>query len=184
MGPLRHDPRGGRRVSEAAPLGAVRRSHFLAGFLTLVLTGALDQIHKWWMIEVYRIGEKGRVRVTPFLDLVYVQNKGISYSLLDGLGQGPLIAVAVLAMLALLVWIARAENRPLAVSLGLIAGGAVGNAVDRVRLGGVADFFLFYIKDVFSWYVFNLADVAIVAGVVGLLYEYWSENRKNAGKST
>jgi signal peptidase II len=170
-------------VTEAAPLGGARRSHLLAGLLALALAAAIDQAHKWWMIEIYRIGERGRVQLTPFFDLVYVQNKGISYSLLDGLGQGPLIAVAVAAMLALIVWMARAENRLLAVSLGLVAGGAVGNAIDRLRLGGVADFFLFYIKDVFSWYVFNLADVAIVAGVVGLLYDYLRENRKNAGKS-
>jgi signal peptidase II len=171
-------------MTEAAPATQVNRSNFATGMVALVLTAAIDQLHKWWMIEVYRIGEKGRVRLAPFFDLVYVQNKGISYSLLDGLGQGPLIAIAAVALVALLAWIARAETRILAVSLGLVAGGAVGNAIDRVRLGGVADFFLFYIKDVFSWYVFNLADVAIVAGVLGLIYDYWRENRKIAGKST
>ena len=170
-------------MTEAASVAEAKRSYVVPGLLALVLTALVDQLHKWWMIEVYRIGEKGRVRLAPFFDLVYVQNKGISYSLLDGLGQGPLIAIAAIALVALVVWIARAETWLLAVSLGLVAGGAVGNAIDRIRLGGVADFFLFYIKDVFSWYVFNLADVAIVAGVVGLLYDYWCENRKNAGKS-
>lgn len=168
---------------ETAPRALGQRSFLGPGLVALALTAGIDQLHKWWMLEVYRICERCRVQVAPFFDLTYVRNKGISYSLLDGLGQGPLIAIAAVALLALVVWIARAETWILAVSLGLIAGGAVGNAVDRVRLGGVADFFLFYIKDVFSWYVFNLADVAIVAGVLGLLYDYWRENRKNAGKS-
>lgn len=58
----------------------------------------------------------------------------------------------------------------MAISLGLIIGGAIGNAIDRLRLGGVADFFSFHAYG-FHWYVFNIADVAIVAGVLGLLYE-------------
>lgn len=171
-------------MTDASPIADAKRSFLIPGLVALVLTALVDQIHKWWMIEIYRIGEKGRVRLTPFFDLVYVQNKGISYSLLDGLGQGPLIAVAAIALIALLIWIAKAESLLLSLSLGLVAGGALGNAIDRLRLGGVADFFLFYIKDVFSWYVFNLADVAIVAGVLGLLYDYLRENRKNAGKSS
>ena len=170
-------------MSNATPLEQSRRSHLAPGLVVLVLTAAIDQIHKWWMLEVFRITEADRIRVAPFFDIVYRSNKGISYGLFEGLGQGPLIAIAVVALVALLVWIARAETWILSASLGLVAGGAVGNAIDRVRLGGVADFFLFYIKDVFSWYVFNLADVAIVAGVLGLLYDFWCENRKNAGKS-
>ncbi len=72
------------------------------------------------------------------------------------------------------IWLARASSRLTAVALGLIIGGAVGNAIDRFAYGAVADFVLFHITTgnfSFNWYVFNLADVAIVAGVVGLLYE-------------
>jgi signal peptidase II len=72
------------------------------------------------------------------------------------------------------VWLARAGSRLSAVALGLIIGGAIGNALDRLIHGAVMDFVLFHITTAswtFNWYVFNLADVAIVAGVVGLLYE-------------
>jgi signal peptidase II len=72
------------------------------------------------------------------------------------------------------VWLARASDRLTALSLGLIIGGAIGNGIDRLAYGWVADFVYFHINTAnwrFSWYVFNLADVAIVAGVIGLLYE-------------
>jgi signal peptidase II len=85
-----------------------------------------------------------------------------------------LVAIAVVATLALGVWLWRAESRLTAASLGLIIGGAVGNAIDRAAYGAVADFVHFHITTAsfsFSWYVFNLADAAIVAGVAGLLYE-------------
>ena len=72
------------------------------------------------------------------------------------------------------VWLARAQDRLIALSLGLIIGGAIGNAIDRLAYGWVADFVFFHISTAnwrFDWYVFNLADVAIVAGVIGLLYD-------------
>ena len=78
-------------------------------------------------------------------------------------------------------WLSRAENRLTALSLGLIVGGALGNAIDRVILGGVADFFSLHAFG-FYWYVFNLADVGIVAGVAGLLYDSFLTSRKDAAK--
>ena len=156
--------------------------------LALAIAGAtatLDQAHKWWTILVFHIEEKGRVAVLPFLDIVYVKNTGISYSLLqmDGqLGQYVLAAFALLASIGLWIWIARAaENRLMAASLALILGGAIGNGIDRVTLGGVADFFLAHAFG-YTWYVFNLADVAIVAGVIGLLYDSLVSSRKDATK--
>lgn len=71
----------------------------------------------------------------------------------------------------------------MAVSLGLIIGGAVGNGIDRVLLGGVADFFLLHAFG-YSWYVFNIADVAIVAGVAGLLYDSMIASRNDDIKSS
>src|SRR5262245_36372007 len=104
-----------------------------------------DQAHKWWMLEVYRIQDRGRVAVTPFLDLVYVKNLGISYGLLaqhGSLAQWLLAGFAALAAIGLTWWLAvGASGRLWAVSLGLLIGGAIGNAIDRLRLGGVADFF-------------------------------------------
>ena len=73
-------------------------------------------------------------------------------------------------MLVLWIWLVRSQSWIMVLSLGLIIGGAVGNAIDRVAYGAVADFFRFHVGDL-SWYVFNLADVAIVAGVALLLLE-------------
>jgi signal peptidase II len=153
------------------------------GLSIAATTLAIDQAHKWWMMAVYRIEDKGRVTVTPFLDLVFVKNLGISYGIGAGtLGQAALAAFAVLAALALAVWLARgATNRLMAMSLGVVIGGALGNAIDRLYLGGVADFFLLHAFG-YSWYVFNIADVAIVAGVAGLLYDSLRANRADAAK--
>ena len=85
-----------------------------------------------------------------------------------------LLAVKAAAVLLLWVWLAHARDRLSALALGLIVGGALGNAIDRLAYGWVADFVHFHITAEtwrFSWYVFNLADVAIVAGVIGLLYD-------------
>jgi signal peptidase II len=105
--------------------------------------------------------------------LVFVKNTGVSYGLFlqnSRQGQWILAAFAGVAVLAMAVWLARGvTTRLVAASLGLIIGGAVSNAIDRVVLGGVADFFSLHAFG-FYWYVFNIADVAIVAGVLGLLY--------------
>jgi signal peptidase II len=153
------------------------------GLSIAAATLAIDQAHKWWMMIVYRIQDKGRVTVTPFLDLVFVKNLGISYGIGAGsIGQATLAVFALLAALALAVWLARgAHNRLMAGSLGMIIGGAVGNAIDRLHLGGVADFFLLHARG-YSWYVFNIADVAIVAGVLGLLYDSFRSSRDGAAK--
>lgn len=146
-------------------------------------TLVLDQANKWWMLYVYQIQEKGRVTVTSFLDLIFVKNTGISYSLFDMDSYTWQIALAIfagLASLAMWVWLARAgTGRLMAWSLGLIIGGAIGNAIDRLLIGGVADFYSLHAFG-FYWYVFNIADVAIVAGVAGLLYESVLEYRNDA----
>jgi signal peptidase II len=141
------------------------------GIATLVLLA--DQLHKAWMLYVYDIGAKGTVTLTPFFDLVLVWNQGVSYGLLaqrTELGRWGLILFAFAAAIALVVWLARFTSPLAAAAIGLIIGGAVGNAVDRILYGAVADFFSLHAFG-FEWYVFNIADTAIVAGVVGLLYE-------------
>ena len=126
------------------------------------------------MLHIYDIESKGRVTVTPFLDLVFVKNIGISYSLFNQntqTGQYILTAFAVVASTALWLWLNRSAKTALvACSLALIIGGALGNAIDRLMIGGVADFFSMHAYG-FYWYVFNIADMAIVAGVAGLLYD-------------
>jgi signal peptidase II len=137
----------------------------------------LDQATKLYLLFVFDLGANGPVRLGPFFDLVLTRNTGISYGMFQTeglLGQWVLLGVKVLAVVLLWIWLAKAERRLAALSLGLIIGGAVGNAIDRLAYGWVADFVFFHVSTAtwqFNWYVFNLADVAIVAGVVGLLYE-------------
>ena len=156
------------------------------GLRVAVLVVALDQLHKYWMLAVYGIQSKGRVAITPFLDLVYVKNTGISYGLLlqdTRQGQWLLAGFAGLAVIAMACWLARGVSTKLvAVSLGFVMGGAAGNAIDRVALGGVADFFSLHAFG-FYWYVFNIADIAIVAGVIGLLYDSFVASRNDASKA-
>ena len=146
-----------------------------AGILSALIALVLDQASKLWLLNVFHLNEA--VRVTPFFDLVPAWNTGISYGLLQSdsaTGQLALMAVKVVAVIALTVWMVRAQTRLATVALGLIIGGAVGNAIDRLAYGAVFDFALFHVEiggNIYNWYVFNLADVAIVAGVAALLYD-------------
>jgi signal peptidase II len=134
------------------------------------LTFGIDQTHKWWMIHVYGIETIGEVEITPFFELVMAWNRGVSYGLFKTDAQWPLIAGAAVICAGLWAWANRDGNRLQAAALALVIGGALSNAFDRLVYGAVADFFHVFVGD-FSWYVFNLADVAIVAGVGLLLYE-------------
>jgi signal peptidase II len=126
---------------------------------------------------VFDIAHRGSVRVTPFFDLVLAWNVGISFGWFqnDGfLAQAVLTVIKAVAVVVLAIWMARSQTLLATVALGLIIGGAIGNAIDRFAYGAVVDFALFHIQiggNTFNWYVFNVADVAIVAGVAALLYD-------------
>jgi signal peptidase II len=150
---------------------------FRLGVATALAAAAADQAAKVWLLYGFGLTERSRVPVGPFVDLVLAWNTGISYGWLQQPGplwQWALLAFKVIAVAFVLVWLARTRSRVSALALGLIAGGAVGNAIDRAVHGAVMDFVLFHVTGptwTFQWYVFNLADAAIVAGVVGLVYE-------------
>ena len=147
------------------------------GLAAAAVTAALDQALKLWLLFGFRLAGQGAVAVTPFLDLVLTWNTGISYGWFQQegpFGQWALLALKALAVVLLWIWLARAGSRLAAVALGLIIGGALGNAIDRLAYGAVADFVLLHVQTAawrFNWYVFNLADAGIVAGVALLLYE-------------
>jgi signal peptidase II len=147
------------------------------GLAVAVLTCLTDQGSKFWLLLDFDLPSRSPVELTRFIELSLTFNTGISYGLFPQqgpVGQWALLAFKVAAVIFLWAWLTRASSRLTAVALGLIIGGAVGNAVDRLHWPGVMDFVLFHIDTAtfsFRWYVFNLADVAIVAGVIGLLYE-------------
>ncbi len=147
------------------------------GFAVAAIVCLLDQASKVYLLLVFDLATNGPVRLGPFIDIILARNTGISYGLFQTqglLGQWVLLGFKAVAVLLLWIWLAHARDRLTALSLGLIIGGAFGNAIDRLAYGWVADFVFFHISRPnwqFNWYVFNLADVAIVAGVIGLLYE-------------
>jgi signal peptidase II len=153
------------------------RSPLRLGIVAAIVTLIVDQASKLWLLYVFDIGHRGTVKVTPFFDLVLAWNIGISFGWFqndNALAQIALMAVKVVAVIALAIWMARSQTLLATVALGLIIGGAVGNGIDRLAYGAVVDFALFHVQiggNTFNWYVFNLADVAIVAGVVARLYD-------------
>ncbi|MGY3033374.1 signal peptidase II [Bradyrhizobium sp. USDA 4354] len=148
-----------------------------AGILSAVVTLVADQASKLWLLNVFDLAHRGAVRVTPFFDLVLAWNIGISFGWLQNDSQAAqlaLMAVKGIAVVALAIWMARSQTVLATVALGLIIGGAIGNGIDRLAYGAVVDFALLHIEiagKTYNWYVFNLADVAIVAGVAALLYD-------------
>ena len=151
--------------------------HLRAGVIAAIGALVADQASKLWLLNVLDIAHRGAVKVTPFFDLELAWNVGISFGWLQSespIAQVGLMAVKVVAVIVLAVWMARSRTYLATVALGLIIGGAVGNGIDRFLHGAVVDFAHFHLDMAgirHSWYVFNLADVAIVAGVAALLYD-------------
>lgn len=162
-----------------------RTAHLKAGLIIAIAVYVVDQAHKWWMLGPFDIAARGKLSLTPFFDLVLVWNRGISYGLLtqnSELGRIGLLAASLATVLALMVWLVCTHHRHVGWALGLIIGGALGNITDRLVHGAVADFFLLHAYG-FHWYVFNLADVAIVAGVAMLLYDSFIGERRRSGRA-
>ena len=132
-----------------------------------------DQASKWWVLEVFDLPSKVSVAVLPVLNLTMVWNRGITFGLLSSdstLASAMLAAVALGVVVALGLWLRRAERLAAALALGAVAGGAIGNVIDRLRYGAVVDFIHAHAWG-WSWYVFNIADAAIVCGVGVLLLD-------------
>jgi signal peptidase II len=151
--------------------------HLRPGIIAALAVLALDQASKLWLLFVFDIAHRGAVKLTPFLDLVLAWNVGISFGWFQSNNQATqivLMIVKAVAVIVLAIWMSRSRTLVATVALGLIIGGAIGNAIDRFAYGAVVDFALFHLQiggNTFNWYVFNLADVAIVAGVAALLYD-------------
>ena len=159
------------------------------GLLVAGSAMAADQVFKYLLLyefDFMNMRPFERVEVLPFFDLVMVWNRGISYGLLqaDSLLFTRLLTLFQLAAVTLLTWwLLRAERNFLGMGLGLVIGGALGNVIDRIRFGAVADFFHFHAGN-FSFYVFNIADAAITLGVVVLLADaFLRPDQKSGNKS-
>jgi len=161
--------------------GMTFRPEFRKGLGLAAAVMVLDQIGKWWILDI--VMQPPRViPLTPFFNLVLGWNRGISFGFLDSGGWLsewflPLAAVGISA--ALTVWLYRVDHLRAAIAIGLIIGGAMGNLVDRVRFGAVADFLDFHAWG-YHWPAFNLADSAITVGAVVLILDSLFEQEKKS----
>ena len=138
-----------------------------------VLTIVLDQLSKWWVLYVFDLPSKASVPVGGPFSLTMVWNKGVSFGLLraeQDLTRWALVAFSLVVAAFLAVWARKIEKPLLAVAVGLVMGGAVGNAIDRARFGAVVDFIDVQRLGFFPW-IFNIADAGITIGVILILLD-------------
>lgn len=143
----------------------------------------LDQLSKFYVVHVLELDRITRIEVwPPFLNLHMAWNTGVNFGLLSGnsdVARWALIAVALLICLFVVLWIRR--DRPGLkgmISAGLLIGGALGNVVDRVIYGAVADFLNMSCCGFNNPYAFNVADISVFVGALGLAF--WGGAQKQA----
>jgi len=162
----------------------------MLGFSLILDIIILDQISKWWVMEYIlrpmvdghptgvlswimhapdRVLSGISIAVLPSFNLTMVWNEGVSFGLFQGLGIWPLVTMAAVISLYLSVLLKKSTSKFESIGLGIIIGGAIGNIIDRLRFGAVADFFDVYIGQ-YHWPAFNIADSAICIGVAMLLW--------------
>ena len=151
--------------------GAIRR--LAVGLPIAVLVMVLDQLSKHLILAELPEAREGRVPVLPFLDFVVTWNHGVSFSMGTGTVYDRLIfaVLAVVVSAALVLWMAKGAKALILVALGLVAGGAVGNCIDRVRFGAVEDFIYAHAGTLAFPAVFNVADSAICVGAALMVFD-------------
>jgi signal peptidase II len=145
---------------------------FLPGLAIAAVIVVLDQLSKWWVVEVVMKPPR-TIEITPFFNLVMGWNKGVSFGLFNT--DSPLTvwllpAVAGVIVVVLAVWLTRVDRLLLGAALGFIVGGAIGNIIDRLRFGAVADFLDVHAMG-YHWPAFNIADTMITVGAAVLIFD-------------
>jgi signal peptidase II len=145
----------------------VPHRHLALGLGIAAVILVLDQVTKWWLLQTMQQNDGRFIEVTSFFDIVLVWNRGVSFGMFNndtGLNGMLFSLLAAVIVVALLVWLRRAASSLIGIAIGLVIGGAVGNVVDRLRLGAVVDFLDFHLGN-WHWPAFNVADAAICVGV-------------------
>ncbi|MBL4646581.1 MAG: signal peptidase II [Rhizobiales bacterium] len=159
------------------PLWSARSSRVLAiALVTLVL----DQLSKLWVLFSLNLIEGDKLTIAPFVDILLVWNRGISYGLFQqhsDWGRWLLVAFGLIACIVVWIWVNRAGSLWFLWGAALIIGGGLGNSIDRIAYGAVVDFVSLHAYG-FYWYVFNIADIAIVAGFLLLLYDMFISGKE------
>lgn len=153
-----------------------------SGLILAAIIMVLDQISKYWVVETLMRPEGvvttpfhtyTRMEVLPFFDLVMAWNRGVSFGIFNNDGRWNAVALSVLSVviaIGLVAWMRKAQSRMVVLALGGIVGGALGNVIDRVRWGAVADFLDVHVMG-YHWPAFNLADSAISVGAAVLILD-------------
>ena len=145
---------------------------FLPGLAIAAVIVVLDQLSKWWVVEVV-MNPPRTIEVTSFFNLVMGWNRGVSFGLFNtgsAVTEWLLPAVAAVIIIVLTVWLSRVDRLLLGAALGSIIGGALGNVIDRLRYGAVADFLDVHAMG-YHWPAFNLADTMITVGAAVLIID-------------
>lgn len=171
----------------------------IMGFALIALILLADQLSKWAVLEYWLkpaidpaaaplpladwFAHGGRlpftsIEITSFFNLVMVWNDGVSFGMLDGIGPLALIILALAISAVFLIWLVRAAAWPPLIASAMIVGGALGNVIDRLRFGAVADFLDFHAYG-YHYPAFNLADSCITLGIALLLLDslFWERRR-------
>ncbi len=160
--------------------GVLMNALFVRGLIVAAAVLVLDQLSKWVILN-WVMAPPRTIALTPFFDLVLSWNTGISFGLFGGgpeAGRWLFIGLGCVIIAVLLVWMARSTRGLLVFAIGLIVGGAVGNIVDRLRFGAVADFLYFHYRE-YGFPAFNLADSAISIGVALILIDSLFVDRRS-----
>jgi signal peptidase II len=143
------------------------------GLATATAVVVLDQLSKAGILGFFTGHLPGEQEITPFFNIVLIHNRGMSFGLFNssgGLNSLLFSLVAAAIVTVLIYWLSRVDSSLLAVAIGLIIGGAIGNVIDRIRLGAVVDFLDFHVGS-WHWPAFNVADSAICIGVAVMLLD-------------
>jgi len=168
-------------VAETAVGPIPAKDRILLGLVPATLLFIADQVSKWWILEQIQLPRLGRIEISPIFDLTMVWNYGVSFGLLKAGSEWErwgLVVLSGVISAVFAVWLARAERRLTALALGVVIGGALGNMVDRIRYGAVADFLDF--SGLYFPYVFNVADAAITIGAAVLFLDLMFNDPKKA----
>lgn len=163
-------------------VAAERRNYLAFGLAVAAAVVVLDQITKWWILDVVMQPYPRVVEVTSFFNLVLTWNEGVSFGTFGGGGAFmPYVLSAVALAIAgtLGAWLWKAERRIAALGLGLVIGGAVGNVIDRLRFGAVVDFLDVHAGGWHFW-AFNVADAGISVGVAIIVIDGLFEDREKS----
>lgn len=142
------------------------------GYVLALMIFLIDQISKYWIITLLQLPQRGQIELLSILNFTWVENRGVSLGMLTASSDTQrwlLVGLTGAISLGVVIWIWREKRTQDVLALGLVLGGAIGNLVDRVRYGYVADFIDLHFGDFQPFLVFNVADAAITMGVVILV---------------